>query len=84
MESSPINTFDELIEFLKANELTSEETIYIVRQSLKCFLIGHATKDEMIEALIVHWNKWKHVKEKPLFISLADISNSDIGNRQKK
>jgi hypothetical protein len=68
-----IQTFDELIEFLKANELTPEETTYIVRHSLKCFIIGHATKDEMIEALIIHWNKWKHVKEKPLFISLVDI-----------
>jgi hypothetical protein len=74
-----IQSFDELIEFLKANELTPEETIYIVRHSLKCFIIGHATKDEIIEALITHWNKWKHVKEKPLFISLVDI-----GNRQKK
>jgi hypothetical protein len=68
-----IQTFDELIEFLKTNELTPEETKDIVRQSLKCFIIGHATKDEMIEALIIHWNKWKHVKEKPLFISLVDI-----------
>jgi hypothetical protein len=75
MESSPINTFEDLIEFLKTNELTPEETTYIVRHSLKCFLIGHATKDEIIEALIVHWNKWKHVKEKPLFISLVDICN---------
>jgi hypothetical protein len=74
-----IQTFDELIEFLKANELTPEETTYIVGQALKCFIVGHASKDEMIKALIIHWNKWKHVKEKPLFISLVDI-----GNIQKK
>lgn len=67
-----IQTFDELIEFLKTNELTPKETNHIVGQSLKCFFIHNRPKDEMIEALIIYWNKWKHVKERPIFIDFED------------
>ena len=71
-----IDTFEDLIEFLKTNDLTSEQTNDIIRQSLKCFFIDNRPKDEMIEALIIHWNKWKHAKEKPPFIDFNDPFDS--------
>ena len=65
-----IDTFDELIEFLKTNDLTSKETNDIINKALKCFFIDDRPKDEMIEALIVHWAKWKHTNCRPIFIDL--------------
>ena len=72
MEQIHLNTFDELIEFLKTNELTPKETNDIIRQAFKCFFLDDRPKDEMIEALIIHWNKWKHTKDKSPFIDLKD------------
>ena len=71
-----INTFEDLIEFLKSNELTSEETNHIINRTLKCFFIDDRPKDEMIEALIVHWNKYKDSRDKPPFIGLKDPFDS--------
>jgi hypothetical protein len=81
MEQNQLNTFDELIEFLKANELTPEETSQIVHVALKCFIISPPPKDEMINGLVAYWSKWKHVNEieRPPFVCF-----DDIGNRKKK
>jgi hypothetical protein len=63
-----IDTFDDLIQFLKANDLTPSEVNEIVNRALKCFVIGDRSKDEMIESLIVYWAKWKHTDCRPIFI----------------
>ena len=73
-----IDTFDELIEFLKTNELTSKETNDIINQALKCFFIDERPKDEMIEGLIKYWSKWKHTKTRPLFIGYKNTLNLDV------
>jgi len=78
MELNPINTFEEFIDFLKTNELTPKETNDIIRQAFKCFFLDDRPKDEMIEALIVHWDKWKHAKEKPPFIKYSDTPSLDV------
>ena len=70
METSRIDTFEDLIQFLKVNDLTPSEVNDIINKALKCFFIDDRPKDEMIEALIIHWNKWKHTKERPIFIDL--------------
>jgi hypothetical protein len=69
-----IDTFADLIEFLKTNDLTSKETNDIINRALKCFFIDDRPKDEMIEALITYWTKWKHVKERPIFIDFDPIA----------
>jgi hypothetical protein len=63
-----IDTFDELIEFLKTNDLTPNQANEIINKALKCFFIDDRPKNEMIQALIIHWNKWKHTTERPIFI----------------
>jgi len=69
-----INTFEDLIEFLKTKDLTPTQVNDIVCKSLQCFFIGgNRSKDEMIEALIVHWNKWKHASCRPIFIDLDPL-----------
>ena len=72
MRQIAINTFEDLIEFLKTNELTPTEVNEIINKALRCFFIDERPKDEMIEALVIHWNKWKHAKEKPPFIDFKD------------
>ena len=68
-----IDTFDDLIQFLKTNELTPSEVNEIINRALKCFFIDERPKDEMIEALVTHWAKWKHVKERPIFIDFDPL-----------
>jgi len=63
-----INTFEDLIEFLKTNDLAPIEANQIINKALKCFFINELSKDEMIGALVIYWNKWKHTKERPIFI----------------
>jgi len=65
-----INTFDELIDFLRANDLTPEQVNEIIRLSLKCFYLDNLTKDEMIDGLIIHWDKYGHQSHRPPFIGL--------------
>ena len=77
MESIQLNTFDELIEFLKANELTPKETSDIVDGALKCFIVNPPSKDEMINGLVAYWSKWKHVNEieRPPFVVYNGMTN---------
>lgn len=67
-----IATFDELIEFLKVNDLTPSQVNEIVGKCLRCWFINDLTKEQMIEELIGYWNKWNHTTERPLFIDLED------------
>ena len=68
MESIQLNTFDELIEFLKANDLTPEQVDEIIQSQFKAFYFQKLTKDEIIEGLIDWWAKWKDANERPPFI----------------
>ena len=78
MESTQLNTFEELIEFLKANDLTPDEVNEIIQLQFKAFYIQELTKDEMIEGLIDWWNKWKHTKERPPFLGYKNYWNLDV------
>lgn len=74
MRQIAINTFEDLIEFLKSNDLTPKETNDLINMALKCFFIDERSKDEMIEALIIHWAKWKYTKQRPPFIDYDPIA----------
>ena len=78
MEQIHLNTFDELIEFLKTNELTPKEVNEIIRLQFKSFYILDHTKDEMIEGLIEWWSKWKHTNERPPFIGYKNTLSLDV------
>jgi len=72
-----IETFDELIEFLESNDLTFKEANDVINHALKCFFIYERPKDEMIEELIVHWNEWKHTRERPIFIDIDPLDTRE-------
>ncbi len=78
MEQSQINTFDELIDFLRANDLTPEQVNEIIRLSLKCFYLDNLTKDEMIDGLIIHWDKYGHQADRSPFIGFNDPLDIDV------
>jgi Zn-finger protein len=69
-----INTFDEMIEFIRNRNLTKKQISEIVQNCINCILIeDYETKEDIINALIKFWDKYKHLQEKPIFIDL-DIS----------
>ena len=78
MESIQLNTFEELIEFLKANDLTPEQVDEIIQSQFKAFYFQKLTKDEIIEGLIDWWAKWKDANERPPFIGYRKYWNLDV------
>jgi len=78
MESIQLNTFEELIEFLRGNDLTPEQVNEIIQLQFKAFYFQSLTKDEMIDGLIDWWAKWKHTNERPPFIGYKKYWNLDV------
>lgn len=67
--------FEELVEFLKSNDLTVKQTIQIIAEGLKVhFYFGnYKTKEELIDALETFWDKWGDQREKPIFGDMGSI-----------
>jgi hypothetical protein len=63
-----INNFRELIEYFNRPEVEFRHIQQICNTSLCLFFINDYNKEEAIKAIIDYWNKWKHTKERPLFI----------------
>lgn len=70
-----IHKFEELVDFLKSNDLTVKQTIEIIAQGLKVhFYFGnYKTKKELIDALETFWDKWGDQPEKPIFGDMGSI-----------
>ncbi len=70
-----INGFEELVYFLKSNDLTVKQTIQIIAEGLKVhFYFGdYKTKEELIDALETFWDKWGDQPEKPIFGDMDPI-----------
>ena len=75
METTDINSFDELVEFLQASDLTIQQTVKIIAEGLKVYFYirEYKTKEELIDALIVFWDKWGDQECKPIFGDLGSI-----------
>ena len=75
METTDINSFEELVEFLRQTDLTVEETVKVIGDGLKVYFYfgDYNTKEELIDALIVFWDKWGDQECKPIFGDLGSI-----------
>lgn len=53
-----INSYEELITFLKENDLSKKEVESIVNQSLKVWFVkDYETREAMIDDLVAFWNE---------------------------
>jgi hypothetical protein len=73
-----INTFDQLIEFIKANNLNVEQSKLLIEPCLNVLIIfDYPNTEVLIKLATDHWNKWKNYEgERPLFLDL-DINVKD-------
>jgi hypothetical protein len=64
-----INSFDELLVFFRKEDTTIEQIQDVCNKGLIIFFIQeHTDKEALINIIIDYWEKWKHTKERPLFI----------------
>ena len=70
--TTTINTFDQLIEFIKANNLNVEQSKLLIEPCLNVLIIFDYPNTEILIKLATdYWNKWKQYEgEKPIFLDL--------------
>ncbi len=70
--TTTINTFDQLIEFIKANNLNVEQSKLLIEPCLNVLIIFDYPNTEILIKLATdYWNKWKQYEgEKPIFWDL--------------
>lgn len=70
--TTTINTFDQLIEFIKANNLNVEQSKLLIEPCLNVLIITDYPNTEILIKLATdYWNKWKQYEgERPLFLDL--------------
>jgi hypothetical protein len=73
-----LNTFKELVNFMKRQDVTIEQVAEIIYQGYKIivFVENFKSKDEIIETFCEVYEKYKNTKEKPIFMGV-DISVRD-------
>ena len=56
-----INTYSQLIDFIRSNKLSIKQTNEIITASLNVIILeDYNTKEDLIKAIETYWNKWKH------------------------
>jgi hypothetical protein len=64
-----INSFDELLIFFRNENTTIAQIQEVCNMGLIIFFVQeHTDKEALINIIIDYWEKWKHTKERPLFI----------------
>ena len=64
-----VNNFDELITYIKENDLSQKQINDLLNFTIHSYYFkDFNSKDELIESLINFWEKWKDIKERPIFI----------------
>lgn len=65
-----INNFNELIKYFNRPEIEFKHIQDICCKALCIIFLNEHTKENAIKLLIEFWEKWKHTKEKPIFIDV--------------
>lgn len=73
-----LNTFKELVNFMKRQDVTIEQVAEIIHQGFKmiAFVENFKSKDDLIDTFCQVYEKYKNTKEKPIFLGV-DISVRD-------
>lgn len=87
MNKVQINNVDELLQFIKRDEVTGKQALQIVCKALKVVSIFEITKQELIKITEFHVNKFYKsiIVVKPLFLEQRNIDFciTDIYNNDK-
>lgn len=66
-----INTYSQLIDFIRSNNLNIEQINKLITASLNVIVLeDYNTKEDLLKAIETYWNKWKNIKDRPIFIGL--------------
>ena len=63
-----IETFENLIEFIKNNDISINEISKLMKETIDLHILFYNDKDELIRDLEAYWEQWKHTIERPVFL----------------
>ena len=74
-----INTFSQLIDFIRANNLNVEQSKLLIEPCLNVLIIlDYSTTEDLIKLATDYWNKWKHYEgERPIFLDNINLDVKD-------
>ncbi|MCC4230032.1 hypothetical protein [Zunongwangia profunda] len=65
-----ISTGEDLIQFFETEKLTSNEISQILEKGLMLFADESKPPEVLIQEFKEYWERWKHTRERPLFLGL--------------
>lgn len=68
MKEVTIKSYDDLIQLIETNELDLKSVNDLLTNTMGCIFLNEHPKERLIEILKAFVNKWRHTKEKPIFI----------------
>jgi hypothetical protein len=65
-----INTYAQLIEYIRVNKLNVSQTNELITNSLNVVIMDdYKTTEDLLLVVDIYWNKWRHYKgERPIFL----------------
>jgi hypothetical protein len=65
-----INTYAQLIEYIRANKLNVSQTNQLITNSLNVVILeDYRTTEDLLMIVDLYWKKWRHYKgERPIFL----------------
>jgi hypothetical protein len=77
-----INTYAQLIEYIRANKLNVSQTNELITHGLNVVIMDYyKTTEDLLLVVDIYWSKWRHHKgERPIFLEdlNIDVKNSNI------
>ena len=67
-----INNFNELIDFIKNEDVSINDINKLTQVTIGGILVTSRTRVEAIANILNYWKKYSDTKEKPIFIDLDD------------
>jgi hypothetical protein len=70
-----INTYAQLIEYIRANKLNVSQTNQLITNSLNVVIMDdYKTTEDLLLVVDIYWSKWRHYKgERPIFLEDLNI-----------
>jgi thermostable 8-oxoguanine DNA glycosylase len=75
-----ITNFDELIDFIETNNLTSEQIEVLMQQTLGVHSILYRPREEKIEHLKAYWERFKDVSPRPTLLDTKSESGFKLSD----
>lgn len=63
-----IETFEDLIQFIKTNDISFSEISKLTKESIDLHILFYDNKQELVEDLELYWQQWNHTTERPVFL----------------